>query len=210
MRRSEPHPTDGNRPGARRTRIALAVSMVLGLSVFSAAQSLAESARKEQERREILKKSGAVVVTTADLAKVKKRPSVTNPGEAAPPENPASTSAALGPGNDPAISTGQGAPARTAEIASSALEGNPKDVFDRKRADIERRWNAARERLSLLEVKLLALRQDFGNSINADARERAGKDLDALTPILAAAQLEEKNAKFELDKFLTGPSAQRK
>ena len=62
----------------------------------------------------------------------------------------------------------------------------------------------------MLEVKLLALRQDFGNSINADARERAGKDLDALTPILAAAQLEEKNAKFELDKFLTGPSAQRK
>jgi hypothetical protein len=196
--------------------------MVLGLSVFSAAQSLAESAQKEKERRGALKKSGAVIVTNADLLKVKKRPSVTNPVAAVPSGNPVQADAVI-VGNEnlapaeaaaqeakPVISTGQGAPPRTAEIAASALEGNPRDVSDKKKADLESRWNAARERLGLLEVKLLALRQNFGNSVNADARDRAGKDLDALTPILAAAQLEEKNAKFELDKFLTGPSAPRK
>jgi hypothetical protein len=184
--------------------------MVLGLSVFVAAQSLAESAQKEKERREALRKSGAVVVTNADLSRVKKKPAVTPQSGAAPSENPAPAGAALGPGNDPAISTGQGAPARTAEIPASALEGNPKDVFDRKKADLEGKWNTARERLGLLEVKLLSLRQQFGNPVNAAARDKVGKDIDALAPILAAAQLEEKKAKEDLDKFLTGPSSPKR
>lgn len=196
--------------------------MVLGLSLFASAQSLAESARKEKERRETLKKSGAVVVTNADLSKVKKKPAVTTPGAVAPSENPVPAGAAsitaeeraqagvAGHDAKPAISTGQGAPARTAEIPASALEGNPKDVFDRKKADLEGQWNSARERLGLLEVKLLALRQQFGNPVNAAERDKVGKDIDALAPILAAAQLEEKKSKEDLDKFLPTPSSPRK
>ncbi len=210
MRQSGSRTSDGRNPGARKARVALALSMVLGLSVLASAQSLAESAKKEKERREALKKSGAVIVTNADLLNVKKRPSVTNPGTAAIATGDPAQGGVAGQDASPAVSTGQGAPARTAEIAASELEGNPKDVFDRKKADLESRWNTARERQGLLEIKLLSLRQEFGNPINAGEKEKVGRDIDALAPIVAAAQLDEKKAKEELDKFLTGPSAPRK
>lgn len=222
MRLFKPRPAEGRKPGARKASVALALAMVLGFTAWAGAQSLAESAKKEKERREAAKKSGAIIVTNADLLMVKKRPSVTNPGTAAPSDKPGQAGAVI-VGNEnlaqpdvagldvkPVISTGQGAPARTAEIAASALEGNPKDMFDKKRADLESRWNAARERLGLLEVKLLALRQQFGNPINADAKDKVGKDLDALAPIIAAAQIEEKTAKDELDKFLGTQATPRK
>jgi hypothetical protein len=212
----------GKRTWAWRAPAALTLAAVLALAAWAEGRGPAWSGQKEKEQRETPKKSGAVVVTNADLAKVKTKPAVANPGAAAPSGNPvpAGTAAAAAENQAQAdvagkdvkrvISTGKGAPARTAEIAASELEGNPKDVLDRKKADLESRWNAARERIGLLEVKLLALRQQFGNPINAAERERVGKELDALAPVLAAARLDEKKAKEELDKFQGGPPAPRK
>ena len=222
MRTFAAQPSEGIKRGARIVPSALALAMVLGLAAFSGGRSAAESYRQEKERRDALKKSGAVIVTNADLAKVKKKPAVSPPGAAAPSANPGQAGAAAvtaenqaqadteAPYAKPVISTGQGAPARTAELSAAELEGNPRDAFDQKKADLESRWNAARERIGLLEVKLLALRQQFGNSINAAERERVGKELDALAPILAAARLDEKKAKEEFDKLQGGPPAPRK
>jgi len=223
MRQSDSRSSDERRPGARRVSATLALSMVMALSVFAAAQSLAESAQKEKERRDALKKSGAVIVTNTDLLKVKKRPSVTNSVEAIPAGIPGQAGASTVTAEDqarteaagldakPVISTGQaGAPPGAAGGAAVLTEEHPREVFDRKKADLEGKWNAARERMGLLEVRALGLRQQFGNPVNAAERDKAGKDIDALAPILTAARLEEKKAQEDLDKFLTGPAAPRK
>ncbi len=173
-------------------------------------QSLAEAAQKEKDRRETLTAGKAVVVTNADLSKVKKKSAV------APPSAPAPGTPEAAGESAPGAATTAAAPARAdtaaalaavraAEIPSSVLEGNPRAVFDQKKSDLEVQWNAARERISLLEVKLLGLQQQSAHAVNADARDAVAKDIESANQTLADARLEEKKAKAALDKFLASP-----
>jgi hypothetical protein len=190
--------------------IALTLLAACLLPTVVRGQSLAESAQKEKERRESVRTKKTVVVTNADLSKVKKKSAVAMPSAPAPNEAQAQAGAALGAGTETSVSTGQGAPPRTAEIPASVLEGNPKAVFDQKKADLESRWNAARERWGLLEVKLLALRQQAASAVNAAEKDRVGKEIEGATQTLASAQLDEKKAREELDRFLAPPPPARK
>jgi hypothetical protein len=208
-----PSPLSSNheqRPGRSSGMIALTLLAACLLPTVVRGQSLAESAQKEKERRESVRTKKTVVVTNADLSKVKKKSAVAMPSAPAPNEAQAQAGAALGAGTETSVSTGQGAPPRTAEIPASVLEGNPKAVFDQKKADLESRWNAARERWGLLEVKLLALRQQAASAVNAAEKDRVGKEIEGATQTLASAQLDEKKAREELDRFLAPPPPARK
>jgi hypothetical protein len=227
-----PSPAHGRKPGRSSATIAAALLLAAALSPLAArGQSLAETAQKEKERREAVTAGKAVVVTNADLSKVKKKSAVALPAApqpAAGTESQAPTGAAAGTAAPPRTETAAdlaaaraaaptraemdaaGAAARAAEIPASALEGNPRAVFDQKKVDLEGQWNAARERTGLLEVKLLGLQQQSLRAVNADARDAVAKDIESATRTLAGARLEEMKAKAELEKFLAGASEVKK
>jgi hypothetical protein len=211
MRLFSPGPAEAPKPRTGKAPVALALTMVLGLAAWAGAQSVAESSRQDKERRETLIKGGPVVVTNADLQKVKKKPAAANPGAAAPPaagadipaENPAQADLA-GPEAKRPISKGQGAPARTAEIAASALEGNPRTVFDQRKAELTAAWATAKERIDLLNIKMLGLQQQMNAAVQPGVREQAQIALVETSKTLQDAQAAERKAREDLDRFTSG------
>jgi len=59
-----------------RKKLVSWFSFLIFMVALLSAQSLVELAKKEKERRAKLKKKSSVVVTNADLARIKKKPAV--------------------------------------------------------------------------------------------------------------------------------------
>lgn len=180
-------------------------------------QSLAEAAAKEKERREALTAGKAIVVTNADLSRVKKKSAVALLAEPAPGAPEAASAAAGLAGSAATVAAPTRAEtaaalaaARAAEIPASLLEGNPRAVLDQKKSDLESQLRTARERTGLLEIKLLGLQQQSAHAVNADARDAAAKDIEIATRTLADARLTEQKAKGELEKLLGSAAEARK
>ncbi len=76
--------------------------LVLTLIQLAPAQSLAEAAKKEKERRESLKGKSALIVTNANLRGTKKKPAfvIPTPVES---ENPAQPASAAAKAAEPAV-----------------------------------------------------------------------------------------------------------
>jgi len=179
-------------------KIVILVFLPLFLASFGLAQSLAEVAKKEKERRENLKGRITSVVTNADLANVKKKPAVPAPEEAAPAEGQEAGQAA--PKNSPA-GTGRPWPAAPHNRFSQEPQTFTRPGSAESKADLEARWDRAREWVELLKVKMLALQQQMALAGNQPPKDQIQKDINDLTERIQQAQADEKKAKDNLDKF---------
>ena len=135
---------------------ALMFLAVLGLTASLGAQSVADLAKREKERRESLKGRHAVVVKNADLFRVQKLPAV----EVADPN------AAVGEADQPVSPSGSGAPIR--RMVPRVVADGPKIMGDGESADqasssgtLEAQLKSATDLVDLLTTKMNALRQQF-------------------------------------------------
>ncbi|MDH4270468.1 MAG: hypothetical protein OEW18_00675 [Candidatus Aminicenantes bacterium] len=170
----------------------LAFSFLMTLLVsFLYPQTLAEIAKKERERRAKLKGRTSVVVTNADLAKMKKKPAVETPPAPAEPEpqNLETPEAAPSAADEPQV------PAATAvPPPESGAPSDPKEL--------QQRWEKAKEYVELLTLKMSALWQQFYGLVDAGAKEAVQQAIGETFIKLQDAQEEETRARLELEKFL--------
>lgn len=164
--------------------------MVL-LASFLYPQSLAEIAKKERERRAKLKARASVVVTNADLAKMKKKPALEVPP--APPE-PILETAEMPEAQSAAADRGQ----EPAGTAASSEENVPPPDLQARQEKLEK----AREYVELLTLKMSALWQQFYGLVDVGAKEAVQKDIGETFIKLQKAQEDETQARLELERYL--------
>jgi hypothetical protein len=173
----------------------MAFSFLITLLVsFLYPQTLAEIAKKERERRAKLKGRTSVVVTNADLAKMKKKPALETPP--APPE-PATESAEAPEtsATPPPTTTEPQEPSTT--LAPSPESGAPADL-----KALQQRWEKAKEYVELLTLKMSALWQQFYGLVDAGAKEAVQQAIGETFIKLQDAQEEETRTRLELEKFI--------
>ena len=195
---------------------------VLGVS-FAGAQSLAELAKKEKERRAALK-GKQTVVTNADLGKLKKKPAMSE----SVPEKPAEEAEGgeeAAPGGEPAEAAaveGEEAPGEgdiqpaggetlPAEVQPPPAEEPPaedagaelsKEEFDLRKSELEDAWNKAQELVELLTLKMNGLWQEFYSLDDMQHRERIQQQISETYEKLLRAQDDEIKVRKELDDFI--------
>jgi hypothetical protein len=168
---------------------------LLSASVLSP-QNLVEAAKKEKERRESLKGKTAVVVTNADLAKVKKQQALVAP--VLPAESLLPPSA--GSAGEIQEAAGQTPPA-VSTLSSQELLAEAQKKVEEKRAELETKWTAAKERVELLTLKMTALQQQLYSFNSMVSKDSIQQQINETYQKLQDAQAEEAKAKDELDKF---------
>jgi hypothetical protein len=164
-----------------------AILLPLLLASFAAAQTVADAAKQERERREELKGKASVVVTNADLSRTKKKVSATASPAGPQAENEAGGKAA---GGDAAAAE---ADARQAEIDKKYLE---------MRTDLEGKTAKAKERAELLDLKMKSLQQRFFTFNNMQMKSQIQQEVAQTYQTLQAATAEQAKAKDDLEKFL--------
>jgi hypothetical protein len=179
----------------------LAFSFLMSLLVsFLCPQTLAEIAKKERERRAKLKGHASVVVTNADLAKMKKKPALEIPPA---PSEPAPENAEA-PGTSEAPSPAAVAPQEPSATAALPPEnGAPSDL-----KALQGRWEKAKEYVELFTLKMSALWQQFYGLGDAGAKEAVQQAIGETFIKLQNAQEEETKARQELEKFLQQQKAE--
>jgi hypothetical protein len=160
-----------------------------GSLVFS--QTLAEIAQKERERRASLKGKKAVVVTNADLARMKKKPALEVPPPEVPPETAEPEAAESAP---PTVPQAAVPPPAAAPLPESAAQATLQDL--------QARWEKAKEYVELLTLKMTALWQQFYALDNLTTRDALQLSISETFVKLEKAQEEEAKALQELEKFL--------
>ncbi len=186
---------------------------------FLHSQSLVDLSKREKARRESLKGKSAVVVTNADLAKVKKKPAI----ETAPPETAIEEPAVEGE----EFAAEEDVPPETLEEEASTEEAAPEQApaeepsakveilpqpsaqpalseaeFKKKKAEFEDKWNKAAEMVELLTLKMNGLWQEFYSLDDMTARDRIQQQISETYDKLVKAQVEETMAREELDNFI--------
>lgn len=152
-------------------------------------QSLVDIAKKERERRAKLKGKKGIVVTNADLHKVKKRTTVF---AVRPLVSELETEPEIKPAREP----------------SSGKEKSPKSqaeeekIFKEQKASLEEKWNKAKELVSLYTTKMNGLWQEFYSLDDMTSRDKIQREISETNLKLQKAREDETKAKEELDKFL--------
>lgn len=181
--------------------------MVLFFFITSllSAQSLAELAKKEKERRENLKGKKAIVVTNADLARLKKRPALETPVAEAAAEAGSELER-----REPVRATQPGSPTVTqAEDKLSELDRSSGKKDEDLKAELEEKWMKAKEYVSLLETKMNALWQEFYSLDDMTSRDSIQQQISETFLKLEKAQEEEAKLKEELDKVMARISREK-
>ena len=166
-------------------------------------QTVTDLAKKEKERRESLKGKKAVVVTNADLAKVKKAAYVAagtegqTQGQAA---GSASSTASMSNVSQtaPSPSLPVGVSDQQTRTSQAALQIMNQQV----KTQIEEKYNKAKEFRELLELKMNALQQQFFSLSDTKSKDLVQKDISETYAKLLEAQEVENKAREELEKFL--------
>ena len=169
-------------------KIVTAVTLPLLLCSFLFSQSLAELAKKEKERREKLKEKKSVVVTNADLARLKKKASLILPQSIEIREERAGVSGSERkslPGESPSLETKE----------------SDKREFLTPASDLEERWMRAREQVELLILKINALWQEFYSLDDATSQESIQRKIDETSLQLQKARQDEEKLKKELERL---------
>jgi hypothetical protein len=170
----------------------LAVGIVAALtSSFAAAQSVAEAAQKEKERRESLKGKPVVVVTMADLSKTQKKPALLIPPAAESTTAPVPAAAAPKEGEGPA---GQ-------EKSTSELREEARKKFEEKKAELENRVKTAADLVDLLNLKMNALWQQFYSYNTMNTKDQIQRSITETYQKYLAAKDDLAKAKDELDRL---------
>jgi hypothetical protein len=193
----------------RMTRWLAVVFLPLLVVSFLHAQSLADLAKKEKERRAALKGRSATVITTADLAKVKKRPAVqTTTQEEVAEETAAEAGAAEGKAQEGAAQAEGGqeaaaAPAKPIETLPDLQNPapSPKDV-QAKIDELTKAANEKAELVDLLNLKMNTLYQEFYNLESAKSRETLQLQISDTYDKMLKAQLEATKAAKDLEDYV--------
>jgi len=177
-------------------RIFVTTFFPLLLLSFLFSQSLVEVAKKEKERRDSLKAKKAVVITNADLVKLKKKPSLTII-ETGGPE----TSAEAEPEAVPEAYQEVAPRVERAPETEEALARSKKSS-DEQRAELEEKWNKAKEYVDLLETKMNGLWQKFYALDDMISRDSIQQEISDTYVKLLKAQESEAKAREEVEKFV--------
>ena len=194
-----------------KKKFLVSLFLPLLLVSFLQSQSLAELAKKEKERRAALKGKGATVTTSADLAKVKRRPAV----ESAVQEQLAGENAAeAGQGEmppvagQPAVAAAVGAEEAKAAAEKPAEETPPGETpamsekeFLAKQAELVEASKQKQEMVELLTLKLNSLYQEFYGLDNMKSREIIQIQISDTYDKLLKAETDAKKAVKDLEDF---------
>jgi hypothetical protein len=202
----------------RKMKWLAALVLPLVLVSFLQSQSLTELAKKEKARRAALKGKTATVITTADIAKVKKRPAVETSNteqaaaegtEAAQVEGQAQEGAAPPAGTEqaqaaetetPAVKPAETAPQQPGAAADpSAL--SEKD-YKAKQADLTKAVQDKEQLVDLLTLKMNSLYQELYSLDNLKSRELLQAQISDTYDKLLKAQLDAQQAAKDLETFL--------
>jgi len=204
----------------RKTRWLAAFFLPFILVSFLQSQSLAELAKKEKERRAALKGRTAKVITTADLAKVKKRPAVeTVAQEPAAGEGTETVQAGEaadqveGQVTPPTVATGEAAAAETPAVkpsmepkpqAAPPVEPSAAPAMDARarQAELTKAAQDKRELVDLLTLKMNALYQELYTLENVKSRELLQAQISDTYDKLLKAESEADKAAKDLDDFV--------
>lgn len=188
-------------------RLLVLVFLPFVLASFLHSQSVVELAKKEKVRREALKGKPATVVTNADLAKVRKRPSI-EPAETAVVEGQAEAEAA-------AQAVREGAtPPETEEAAEQAVaaadvqvipaepaEKSPQEL-DAKQNELLEAASEKQEMVDLLALKMNALYQEFYGLDNQKSKELLQLQISDTYDKLLKAEADAAKARKEVEAFI--------
>lgn len=197
-----------------KTKWLAAFVLPLMLVSFLQSQSLADLAKKEKERRAALKGKRATVVTTADLAKVKKRPAVESTNQEQSAEEAAG--AAQGAEAQGQVQQGVTPPAAAGQAADTAAQGEKPAGATAAEAptpqsaqDIQKKINELAdtaqqkaEMVDLLTTKMNALYQEFYGLDNVKSREMVQIQISDTYDKLLKAEAESAKAKKDFEDFL--------
>ena len=186
------------------------------LASFLQSQSLTELAKKEKERRAAMKGKGAPVVTTADLAKVKRQPAVETTGQEQVTDETVAQAgqadAKTQQGEAPAAAGEQAAAG--AEAAKPAAEKPAEETppgeapamsekeFQAKQAELTDVCKQKQEMVDLLTLKLNSLYQEFYNLDSQKSREIIQIQISDTYDKLLRAESESNKADKDLADFL--------
>lgn len=194
-----------------KKKILACLFLPLLLASFLQSQSLAELAKKEKERRAALKGKGAPVVTTADLAKVKRQPSVVSSGQEQAADETAAQDEKGG-----AKAQQEGAPPAAGEQPGAAPAGAEKPAeetppgetpamsekeFQAKQAELADAVTQKQEMVDLLTLKMNSLYQEFYSLDNMKSREILQLQISNTYDKLLSAETDVKKAAKDLEDF---------
>ncbi len=174
---------------AKRPLALVFLTVILSSLLFP--QTLAEIAQKERERRAGLKGKKAVVITNADLAKLRKRPALETPlGPPAPEaEEIVAPEITLPPPVEPPEQPVTGAPP-SPDPAAPDLK------------TLQERLDKAQEYVELLSLKMGALWQQFYGQEDMTTKDSVQQSIAETYIKLQKAQEEEIQARRDLERFL--------
>lgn len=164
--------------------LALLFSASLVLS-----QSLVEIAKKERERRARLKGKKVTVVTNADLRRVKKKTAVSVIKPQTLEE-------------EVALETEPIPESLFKKEESPQSKNEEEKIFRESKASLEESLKKAKELVSLLEMKINGLWQEFNSLDDMTSRDKIQQEMNETQLKLKKAQEDEAKAKEELEKFL--------
>jgi hypothetical protein len=186
-----------------KKRILVSLFLPLLLASFLQSQSLADLAKKEKVRRAALKGKGGPVTTSADLAKVKRRPAVESAGQ----EQTAQAGQAAvkaQPGAKPPAA-GQPAVAAAEKPAEETPPGETPAMSEKeflaKQAELGETSKQKQEMVDLLTLKLNSLYQEFFGLDNVKSREILQIQISDTYDKLLKAEAEANKANKDLEDF---------
>ncbi len=197
----------------RKTKWLAAFFLPLLLVSFLQSQSLADLAKKEKARRASLKGKSATVVTTADLAKVKKRPAVESTTQEQAAEG--TGEAAQAAGTQGQAQEGVTPPATQATEAAAAQVEKPAEEtppgaapamsaqdIQKKQKELAEIAQQKAEMVDLLTTKMNALYQEFYGLDNLKSREMVQIQISDTYDKLLKAETDSAQAKKDFEDFL--------
>ena len=185
--------------GKKKLLISLFIPLLL--ASFLQSQSLSELAKKEKERRAALKGKKTVVITDADLAKVKRRPAV----ESAVQEQTVEEAAAQEGQADVKAQQGETPPAAEKPAEQTPPGETPamsEKEFQAKQAEFVEVCEQKQEMIDLLTLKLNSLYQEFYGLDNMKSREIIQLQISDTYDKLLKAETDAKKANKDLEDFV--------
>jgi hypothetical protein len=171
-------------------KIIIGISLPLFLSSILFSQSITEVARKERERRARLKALKLVVVTNADLGKVRKRPAMDTSGIVVPQRAPTP------PGKSSEMDKAEPSAGGAARQDPNIDRQEPgQSSVEQAEAD----YYKAKEYTQLLTVKLKGLWLDYYNMDDTTDRNLIQKQIAETSLQIERAQRDEAVAKKAME-----------
>lgn len=178
-----------------RKRIPALFGLIAVICTVSFGQDLVEAAKKEKERRDARKGVKVVAITNQTLSDLKKKPSVPVVKPEAVPDA----------GGVPAVEKGASKPAAgTAALPGPEPESPGAPTREQQKAEYQDGYERAKERLDLLGLKLLSLRQQLTTFNSMQSKEKVQKDFAETYQKFLQAQADAAKAKEDLDRSLGG------